>query len=167
MNKNRTSILAIRVFVISFTALLTMGAFGNETESSLEKRSTKLSVADQIVKKKHDKRIFVSMNAIVIDEDKLRVGMEGVLTDAYPRRGTTTHFWTRNESDGSLFVLEQYANEEALIEHVMGNPPARAIFFESINVVDITIYGKVSDNIKAMFASLNPKYMKYFGGYSK
>ena len=93
--------------------------------------------------------------------------MEGVVANAYPRPGTKTHFWTRSEDGESLFVLEQYADEEALIEHIMGNPPARATFFESIEVVDVTIYGMVSDNIKEMFIYLNPKYMNYFGGYSK
>lgn len=167
MYKKKFSISELRMLIISFTALLSVGVLANDIKSPSEKKNTNPSVAEQIIKKKHDQRIFVSMNAIVVDEKKLGIGMEGVVDDAYPRRGTKTHFWSRSESDGSLFVLEQYANEEALVEHVMGNPPARAIFFESIEVVDITIYGKVSDNIKAMFSSLNPKYMDYFGGYSK
>lgn len=112
-------------------------------------------------------RIFVSLNATIKDEAKCKIGMDGVVADAYARPGTKSHFWCTSEDGKSLFVLEQYADEQALIEHVMGNPPARATFFESIEPIDVTIYGTVSDNVKEMFSSLNPKYMGYYGGYSK
>ena len=49
----------------------------------------------------------------------------------------------------------------------MANPPSRADFFESIEVSDVKVYGTIPDNVKEMFASLNPLYMNYYGGYSK
>ncbi|MEM7036543.1 MAG: hypothetical protein AAF570_06135 [Bacteroidota bacterium] len=111
--------------------------------------------------------IFVALNAIIKDEAQCKVAMAGVVEDAYAESGTKTHFWCRGEDGKSLFVLEQYADEKALIAHVMANPPSRAAFFESIEVVDVTVYGTVSGQIKAMFAPLNPGYMDYYGGYSK
>ena len=113
-------------------------------------------------------RILVAMNATFKDQEKCKVAMEGVVKDAYAEAGTNSHFWCISKDGKTLFVLEQYADEKSLIEHVMANPPSRAAFFESIEVVDVTVYGSVSDdNIKEMFASLNPKYMNYYGGYSK
>ena len=112
-------------------------------------------------------RILVALNASFKDEKTCKIAMEGVVKDAFAETGTKTHFWCRSKDGKSLFVLEQYEDEKALIEHITANPPSRAAFFESIQVVDITVYGGVSDNIKDRFASLNPKYMTYFGGYSK
>ena len=112
-------------------------------------------------------RILVALNASFKDEEKCKLAMEGLVEDAYAETGTKTHFWCRSKDGKSLFVLEQYEDEKALIEHVMANPPSRAAFFESIEVVDVTVYGTVPDNIKEMFAPLNPKYMNYYGGYSK
>ena len=112
-------------------------------------------------------RIFVAMNANFKDEEKCKVAMEGVVEGAYAESGTNSHFWCRSKDGKTLFVLEQYANEKALIEHVMANPPSRTAFFESIEMVDVTVYGTVSDKIKEMFAPLTPTYMNYYGGYSK
>ena len=112
-------------------------------------------------------RILVAINATFTDEKKCKVAMGGVLEDAYAETGTKTHFWCKSKDGKSLFVLEQYEDDKAIIEHVTANPPSRAAFFESVEVVDLTVYGSVPDNIKEMFASLNPKYMHYYGGYSK
>ena len=101
-------------------------------------------------------RIFVAMNATFKDEEKCKVAMEGVVEGAYAESGTNSHFWCRSKDGKSLFVLEQYADEKALFEHLMANPPLRAAFFESIEVIDVTVYGTVSDKINQMFAPLNP-----------
>jgi len=112
-------------------------------------------------------RILVTMNASFKDEEKCKVAMEGLVEDAYAESGTNSHFWFRSKDGKALFVLEQYADEKALIEHLMPNPTSRAAFFESIEVGDVNIYGTEADKIKEMFASLNPTYMNYYGGYSK
>jgi len=112
-------------------------------------------------------RILVALNASFKDEEKCKVAMEGIVEGAYAESGTNSHFWCRSKDGKSLFVLEQYADEKALIEHVMANPPSRAAFFESIEIVDVTVYGTVSNQIKEMFAPLNPTHMNYYGGYSK
>jgi len=112
-------------------------------------------------------RVLVATNASFKDEEKCKVAMEGLVEDAYAESGTNSHFWCRSKDDKALFVLEQYADEKALIEHLMANPTLRAAFFESIEVGDVTIYGTESDKIKEIFAPFNPTYMNYYGGYSK
>jgi len=119
------------------------------------------------IKNSERNRILVALNASFKDEEKCKKAMEGIVEHAYAETGTKTHFWCRSKDEKSLFVLEQYEDEKALIEHVMANPPSRAAFFESIEVVDVTVYGSVPDKIKEMFAPLNPAYMNYYGGYSK
>lgn len=113
------------------------------------------------------KRILVALNAIFKDEEKCKAAMEGVVEEAYAEAGTKTHFWCKSKDGKSLFVLEQYEDEKALIEHIMANPPSRAAFIESVEVVDINVYGTVSDQAKQMLDPMNPKYMNYYGGYSK
>jgi len=110
---------------------------------------------------------MVAMNAKVRDEEKCKEAMQGVVEGAYAESGTKTHFWCKGKEGNTLFVLEQYADEKALIEHLMANPTSRAAFFESIEVIDVSVYGTVSDQIKEMLAPLNPRYMNYYGGYSK
>lgn len=112
-------------------------------------------------------RILVATNASFKDEAKCKVAMERLVEDAYAESGTNSHFWCRSKDGKTLFVLEQYADEKALIEHLMANPSSRATFFESIEVGDVSVYGSASDTIKEMFAPLNPTYMNYYGGYSK
>ena len=112
-------------------------------------------------------RILVAMTATFKDEQKCKVAMQGVVEGAYAEAGTKTHFWCRTEDGHTLFVIEQYEDEKALTDHALANPPSRADFFESIEVSDVTVYGAVSDQVKDMFAPLNPIYMNYYGGYSK
>lgn len=112
-------------------------------------------------------RILVATNASFKDEEKCKVVMEELVEDAYAEPGTNSHFWCRSKDGKALFVLEQYADEKALIEHLMVNPSSRAAFFESIEVSDVSVYGSVSDTIKEKLTSLNPTYMHYYGGYSK
>ncbi|MCI4670482.1 MAG: hypothetical protein MRZ79_20265 [Bacteroidia bacterium] len=112
-------------------------------------------------------RILIATNASFKDEEKCKVAMEELVEDAYAESGTNSHFWCRGKDGKALFVLEQYADETALIEHLMANPSSRAAFFESIKMGDVSVYGSVSDKIKEILASLNPTYMNYYGGYSK
>ena len=119
------------------------------------------------IKKFERNRILVITNASYKDEKKCKVAMNKLAEDAYAESGTNSHFWCRNKDSKALFVLEQYADEKALIEHLIAKPSARAVFFESVEVGDILVYGNVSDKIKEIFASLNPTYMNYYGGYSK
>jgi len=119
------------------------------------------------IKNSERKRILVALNASFKNEEKCKKAMEEIVKHAYTEAGTKTHFWYRSKDGKSLFVLEQYADEKALTEHVMANPPSRADFFESIEVSDVKVYGTIPDNIKEIFAPLKPAYMNYYGGYSK
>ncbi len=112
-------------------------------------------------------RILVALNAKIIDEEKCKKAMEGIIEGAYAESGTKTHFWCRSKDGKSLFVLEQYEDEEALTEHIKVDLPSRTAFFESIEVIDVSVYGNVSDQTKEIFIPLNPMYMNYYGGYSK
>lgn len=112
-------------------------------------------------------RILILTNASITDEEKCKVAMERLVEDGYAEPDTKSHFWCRSKDNKDLFFLEQYANDKALLEHVLANPTSRAAFFESIEVIDITVYGNVSDKIKEILAPHNPTYMNYFGGYSK
>lgn len=112
-------------------------------------------------------RIYLALNATFKNEEQCKVAMEGIVKDAFAESGTNSHFWCRSKEGKSLFVLEQYEDEKALIEHILANPPSRSDFFESIEMVDVTVYGSVSDKINEMFVSIDPAYMSYYGGYSK
>ena len=93
--------------------------------------------------------------------------METIVNDAHAAYGVNSHFWFRSKEGKAFFVLEQYADEKALVEHLKGNSPSRAAFLESVEVDDVTIYGTEADTVKPMFDTLTPTYMKYYGGYSK
>jgi len=113
------------------------------------------------------KRILIALNASFKDEEKCKKAMEGIIEHAHSESGTKTHFWCKSKDGKSLFVLEQYEDEKALVAHVMAKPSSRTAFFESIDVKDVKVYGTVSDNTKELFTPLNPVYMDYYGGYSK
>jgi len=112
-------------------------------------------------------RILVALNASIKDEEKCKKAMEGIVESAYAESGTKTHFWCKSKEGNTLFVLEQYEDEKALVEHVRATPPSRAAFFESIEAIDVSVYGDISDQTKEMLAPLNPMHMNYYGGYSK
>lgn len=112
-------------------------------------------------------RVLVATNANFKDEEKCKVAMERVVEDAHVANGVNSHFWCRSKDGKALFVLEQYADEHALKEYVLKNSFSRTAFFESIELVDVTVYGAVSDKIKEAFVPLSPTYMNYYGGYSK
>ncbi len=131
------------------------------------RNETKAQAQEAGIKNFERNRILVATNASFKDEEKCKVAMERLVEDAYAESGTNTHFWCRSKDGKSLFVLEQYADEKALVEHIMPNSTSRAAFFESIEVGDVNIYGTEADKVKEMFAPLNPTYMNYYGGYSK
>jgi quinol monooxygenase YgiN len=112
-------------------------------------------------------RIFVTMNATFKNEEKCRVAMETIVSDAHAAEGVNSHFWFRSQDGKSLFVLEQYDNKKALVEAIKRFTTARISFFTSIKVVDVSVYGNASTAIKLMFAPLSPKYMGYYDGFSK
>lgn len=112
-------------------------------------------------------RVFVATNAIFKDGVKSREAMEALVDGAYAESGTNSHFWTTSNDGEALFVLEQYADENALVDHLVANPTSRAAVLESVDVGDVTVYGAESDEVKEMLAPLNPTYMTYYGGYSK
>jgi len=49
----------------------------------------------------------------------------------------------------------------------MANRPSEDALWESNEVVDAIVYGFVSDEVKEMLSSRKPRYMNYYGGYSK
>lgn len=112
-------------------------------------------------------RVFVTMLATFKDEERCRVAMETIVSDAHAADGVTSHFWFRSDDGASLFVIEQYENEGALRSAVRRFTSARLSFFRSIKVAEVAVHGDVSFVIKAMFFPLRPTYMTYFGGYSK
>lgn len=112
-------------------------------------------------------RVFVTMHATFKDEEKCRVAMETIVSDAHAAYGVHSHFWFRSDDGRSLFVVEQYADERALRMAVRRFTSARVSFFRSIKVDEVAIYGDVSFIIKMLFAALRPKYMSYHDGYSK
>ena len=112
-------------------------------------------------------RVFVTMNATFKDEAKCRAAMETIVNDAHAAYGVTSHFWCRSEDGTSLFVVEQYADQSALRQAIRRFTFARLAFFRSIKVAEVAVHGDVSFAIKVSFSLLRPKYMNYFGGYSK
>jgi len=112
-------------------------------------------------------RILVALNASFKDEAKCKEAMEGIVQATQDESGTKTHFWCKSKDGKSLFVLEQYEDEKALIEHAKANPPSGTTFFKSIDVNDVMVYGTVSDQVKEILDPINPDYMNYYGGYSK
>ena len=114
-----------------------------------------------------NERIFVTLDGTFKNEEKCRVAMETIVKDAHAAQGVHSHFWFRSEDGKSLFVLEQYENNKALSQAIRRFTTARLSFFRSIEVIGISVYGSISKTNKLMFAALRPKYMQYYGGYSK
>ncbi|HAA17031.1 MAG TPA: hypothetical protein DCE41_37095 [Cytophagales bacterium] len=112
-------------------------------------------------------RILIATNARFKDEEKCKVAMDGLVEEAYAAHGVNSHSWFRSKEGKALFVLEQYADKETLMEHLMVNSSSRTAFFESVEVDGVHIYGTESDTVESMFDGLNPTYMAYYGGYSK
>lgn len=113
------------------------------------------------------KRILVATNARFKDEEKSKIAIKKLVEDTYAESGIKTQHFFKSKDGKSLFILEQYADEEALIEYLEKNPTLRANFYNSIEVNDVTVYGTQSDSTKEIFNSLNTSYMNYYGGYSK
>lgn len=112
-------------------------------------------------------RVVVATHARFKGEEEAKLAMEGAAGSAHVGSGAKTHFWCRSKDRTAFFILEQYDDEQALIEHDVANPAARADLFESIGGGDAAVYGSESNQVKEMFAPLNPTYLSYYGGYSK
>ncbi len=112
-------------------------------------------------------RIILAMNAKIKDQVKCKKAMDEIVADAYAEETTKSHWWCVGEDSESLFVLEQYEDAAAAIAHVKANPPARADFFDAIEVVSVIVYCDLTPELKQMFEPLNPIYMSYYGGFSK
>ena len=93
--------------------------------------------------------------------------MAALVEQAHAESGTSSHFWTSGRDGKDLYVLEQYADEEALLEHLVANSTARAALLELLEVGDVTVYGAVSSAVEEILSPLSPTYMTYYGGYSK
>ncbi len=113
------------------------------------------------------KRILVATNVSFRDEAQCNLAMKDLVNDAYAESDTHTYFWCRSKDGKTLFILEQYADENGLKEHYKTNPTSRLSFLESVELKDITVYGVESDPLKKLFTAQNPVYMNYYGGYSK
>lgn len=131
------------------------------------RNETKAQAQETGIKNFERNRILVATNASFKGKEKCKVAMERLVEDAYGGSGINSHFWCRSKDGKALFILEQYVDEQALIEHLMTKPSSRVAFLESIEVDDVNIYGTESDTIKEIFDSFNPTYMSYYGGYSK
>ena len=113
------------------------------------------------------KRVFVATNATFKDEAQGTDAMRALVQIAHAAPGVHSHFWTRGNDSKALFVLEQYADEEALVGALDANQASRAALLETMEVRDVTVYGAQSDEVKKTLAPLRPTYMDYYGGYSK
>jgi len=112
-------------------------------------------------------RIFVTLDATFRDEERCRVAMETIVNDAHAAYGVNSHFWFQSKDGKSLFVVEQYADAEALRMAIRRFTSARVSFFRSIKGSKISIYGDATFGIKAMFSLMRPKHMNYYGGFAK
>ncbi len=146
---------------LAFAALrpTRMGYFGGYSKAVAETTTPGIKHVER-------QRVFVATNARSGDDARTRRAMEVAVDDTYRDAGTRSHFWTSN-NDGHLFVLEQFADEQALHHHLTANEAARAAFLEAIEVGDVTVYGVESDETRALLAPLHPSHMSYYGGYSK
>lgn len=112
-------------------------------------------------------RVFVATNATFNDEAKVKEAMVALVAAAHAESGTSSHFWSSGSDGKKLFVLEQYADEKALLDHLLANSTSRASLLECIEVADVTVYGAESDEVEEILSPLRPTYMTYYGGYSK
>jgi|GEM_PF-2295553 len=112
-------------------------------------------------------RVFVVTNATVNDEAKAKDAMAALVEKARAESGTSSHFWTRGKDGKDLVILEQFADEQAFLDHIVANSTSRAAIRELIEVGDVTVYGAESSEVEEILSPLSPTYMTYYGGYSK
>lgn len=119
------------------------------------------------IKEFERKRVIVTTSAEIRDKEKCDVAMETIVNGAQGKTGVKSHFWCKNKDGRSLLILAQYEDEKAMLEHAVLNQLPDADFIDSSRVTDVRVYGAVSDQAKETVAAFNPKFMSYFGGYSK
>lgn len=116
---------------------------------------------------KESGRIILSMKAKINDQEMCKKAMEAIVEAAHAEPATKSHWWCVSEDGESLHVLEQYDDAAGAIAHINANPPARSDFFASIEVVNLTAYCDLTDELKELLAPLKPTFMKHYGGFSK
>jgi len=112
-------------------------------------------------------RVFIATNATFSDEAMVNEAMVALVEASLNESGTSSHFWTWGRDGKDLFVLEQYADEKALLDHLVANSTSRAALLEIIDLGDVTVYGAESGEVEEILSPLSPTYMTYYGGYSK
>ena len=86
---------------------------------------------------------------------------------ALSEQARRSHFWTQGRSGDDLFVLEQYQDETALVDHLRSNADLRAAALSRVDVREVAIYGADPAVVSEFYDAANVTYMNYFGGYSK
>jgi len=167
MKKNSTYSITNKALIICAAFLFTLTSCSSSKKTQKMSHINETKIQETGINDIEKNKIFVTMNATFKDEEKCRVAMEKIVNDAHAAYGVNSHFWFRSKDGKSLFVLEQYQDKKALRKAIMRFTSARTSFFKSIKVIDISVYGSISNSSKLMFAIMKPKYMNYFGGYSK
>lgn len=119
------------------------------------------------IKTSERNRILVALNGTVKAGSQHQDALQMVLNEAQGERGMKTHFWCRAKDGKSLFLLEQFEDEKALIDHFQTASPSRAALLNSMSDLERKVYGKLEDQTTPMPASNQTSYMEYLGGYSK
>ncbi len=112
-------------------------------------------------------RVFVASHGALLDASGSDAATTRLPAAAHDEPGTSSHFWTQARTGNDLFVLEQYQDETALLNHLRSNADLRAAALSRVDVREVTIYGADPAVVSEFYDARNPTYMNYFGGYSK
>ena len=85
-------------------------------------------------------RVFVATHGVLLDASGNDATTK-LPAAAHAEPGTSSHFWTQGRNGNDLFVLEQYQDEGALVEHLRSNADLRAAALSQVHVREVTIYG--------------------------
>lgn len=166
MEKNRIFGILNKALIVCAASLLLM-SFSSSQPAQKTNRNNRLNTEEVGISDSERNRIFITMNGTFKDEEKCRIAMETIVNDAHAAYGVNSHFWFISEDGKSFFVLEQYEDKKAVRKAIRRLTSARISFFKSIEVIDVTVHGSISTSSKMMFAAMSPKYMNYYGGFSK
>lgn len=112
-------------------------------------------------------RILLALKGSIKNEAQVQATLAGILKEAQSESGTKTHFICRSKDGNALYVLEQYADEQALIDHLQASSPSRSTFLKSMQDLDLRVYGNLKTRTQELLLPLQAQFMDYFGGYSK
>lgn len=79
-------------------------------------------------------------------------------------RGTLTFNQYINADDSVMVSLETYRDSQALIKHLNAASANISRVSELAAVIQVKVFGDVSDEIKGLFKDLNPTYYRYHSG---